>query len=185
VLHVQIRDAVRARLTAELGGAPQTLLRDELGLCLGATRVDVAAINGHIVGCEIKGAQDKLTRLPRQVELYSQVLDEAVLVVEPKFVERAPEHLPAWWGVWQAESDGDLVRLTEVRPAGRNPEVQPLGVAQLLWRAEVLEELTARDAARGLARATRWRLWEALADLLPPVELGAVVRGRLKARREW
>ncbi len=185
VLHGQIREAVRGRLTATHGGPPDTLVRHELGLCLGATRVDVAAINGTLAGCEIKGARDKLTRLPHQVELYGRVLDEAVLVVEPKYADRAAGYLPDWWGVWQVDSDGDDVRLVEARPAGRNPGSDPLAVAQLLWREEVFEELQAREAARGLARATRWRLWEALVEALPPNELGSVVRTRLKARRAW
>ena len=32
-------------------------------------RVDVAAINGRIIGCEIKSARDNFGRLPSQVEL--------------------------------------------------------------------------------------------------------------------
>ena len=185
VLHAEIRTAVRRQLVRVHGRPPRTLLRDELGLCLGATRVDVAAINGQLSGCEIKGAQDKLSRLPRQVELYSQVLDEAVLVVEPKYTARAQSYVPDWWGVWQVEPAGRRVVLTEVRPAGVNPGSDPLAVAQLLWRDEAFEELQQRDATRGLAKATRWRLWEALVGLLTPDELGAVVRARLKARRDW
>ncbi len=42
----QIREAVCGRLTATHGGPPDILVRHELGLCLGATRVDIAAING-------------------------------------------------------------------------------------------------------------------------------------------
>lgn len=185
MLHAQIRDAVRAQLTAVHGGPPETLLRDELGLCLGATRVDVAAVNGQLTGCEIKGAQDKLTRLERQIELYGQVLDEAVLVVESKHAAKCVDLVPDWWGVWQAEHDGDRAVLREFRPAGVNPQTVPLSVAQLLWRDEVFEELAARQAVRGLTRATRWRLWDALVDLLPSDELSQVVRDRLKARRAW
>lgn len=177
---------MRRQLVRVHGRPPRTLLRDELGLCLGATRVDVAAINGQLSGCEIKGAQDTLSRLPRQVDIYGQVLDEAVLVVESKNAARAADHVPGWWGLWQVEASGRrVVVVTELRPAGSNPGSDPLAVAQLLWRLEALEELQARGAAAGLARATRWRLWEALAALLPPDELGAVVRARLKARRDW
>jgi hypothetical protein len=99
VLHAQIRAAVRAQLEDLHGAAPNTVLRDELGLSCGATRVDVAAINGHLTGCEIKGSQDRLDRLPHQVDLYGQVLDFAILVAEPKFVERVADYVPDWWGV--------------------------------------------------------------------------------------
>lgn len=185
MLHGQIRDAVRGRLVEMHGLPPTTLLRDELGLCLGATRVDVAAINGQLTGCEIKGSRDRLSRLPHQVGLYGQVLDVAVLVAEPRYAATADSHVPGWWGIWQAEEDGGRAVLTELRASGQNPSPDPLAVAQLLWRDEAYAELLTRDAAAGLARATRWRLWEALASLLPVADLGHVVRERLKVRREW
>jgi hypothetical protein len=185
MLHGQIRDAVRERLVDIHGLPPTTILRDELGLCLGATRVDVAAINGHLTGCEIKGSRDRLSRLPHQVGLYGQVLDVAVIVAEAKYAATAAQHVPEWWGIWQAEEHADRAALTELRPAGQNPSPDPVAVAQLLWRDEAYAELLARDATAGLARATRWRLWETLAALLPVAELGQVVRERLKARQDW
>lgn len=185
MLHGQIRDAVRTRLVDLHGLPPQNVLRDEFGLCLGATRVDVASINGQLTGCEIKGDRDRLDRLPHQVQLYGQVLDAAVLVTGVRFAAKAADHLPDWWGIWQATEHDGGTDLVEVRPAGRNPAPDPLSVAQLLWREEAYDELVARDASAGLARATRWRMWEALAALIPQAELSALVRQRLKARRDW
>jgi len=164
---------------------PHNVLRDELGLCLGATRVDVASINGRLTGCEIKGDRDRLDRLPHQVQVYGQVLDFAVLVTGARFAGRAADHLPEWWGIWQATDVDGVAELVELRPTSDNPTADPLSVAQLLWRDEAYGELVARDAAAGMARATRWRLWEALAALVPQPELSALVRERLKARREW
>lgn len=185
MLHTQIRTAVRGRLTELHGGEPATVLRDELGLCLGATRVDVAAINGSLTGCEIKGSRDRLTRLPHQVELYGQVLDYAVLVVEPKLATKATGLVPDWWGLWQVQDVDGTVELAELRQPQQNSATVPRSVAQLLWRDEVYDELAQRDAARGLARATRWQLWGALVELLDAAELGTLVRDRLKARQEW
>ncbi len=185
VLHAQIREAVRDHLTDLHGSVPHTRLKNEMALCLGATRVDVAAVNGQLTGCEIKGARDSLARLPHQVGLYGEVLDVAVFVAEPRFAAKASDHVPDWWGVWEVNEQNERAVVTELRPAGENPSVNPLAVAQLLWRDEALEELVARGAARGLARATRWRLWEALVELLPLDELAEVVRAKLKARPEW
>lgn len=183
--HAQIRSAVRDRLVDLHGAAPHTLLKDELGLCLGATRVDVAAINGHLTGCEIKGAQDRLTRLPHQVQLYGRVLDYAVLVVEPKSARNAPDRVPAWWGIWQVDEADGAVHVHELRAPELNAATDPLSVAQLLWRDEVFDELARRDAVKGLTKATRWRLWATLVEQLEPEELGAVVRQKLKARQAW
>ncbi len=66
--------ALRRALPSDL--APyldaDTLVVDELDLC-GLTRVDVAVVNGHLSGFEIKGSTDSLRRLPGQVTVYSQV----------------------------------------------------------------------------------------------------------------
>lgn len=186
MLHAEIREAVRSQLVQMHGLPPDNVLRDELGLCLGATRVDVASINGQLTGCEIKGDRDRLDRLPHQVQLYGQVLDAAVLVTGERFASKAADHLPDWWGIWRVTPDvAGGTDLTQLRAAGANPNPDALSVAQLLWREETYDELLARDAAAGLARATRWRLWEALATLLPLPELSAVVRARLKVRRAW
>ncbi len=183
--HAVIRDAVRQRLVELHGEPPDTLLRDELGLCLGATRADVAAVNGHIVGCEIKGAQDRLSRLEGQVDLYGRVVDEAVLVVEGKHTGRAVDLLPDWWGVWVAEDVDGAAVLHEARPASRNPAVDPLAVAQLLWRDEVYGLLEQHGGTARLSKATRWQLWEQLVERLPLEDLQRVVREGLRARREW
>ena len=59
-------------------GRCRTVYRREWSIGVGATRVDVAAINGRIIGCEVKSARDNLDRLPSQARLYSAVLDIAV-----------------------------------------------------------------------------------------------------------
>lgn len=185
MLDAEIRTAVEARLRSLHGPEPQTRYRHELGLCSGETRVDVAAINGQITGCEIKSARDKLTRLPRQVELYGKVLDVAVLVVEGKHRQPAADLVPDWWGVWYAEEVDGLATLREVRVAGVNLDVEPFAVAQMLWRDEALAELKERGLARGLSSKARWYVWDRLAQEVPLPQLKAVVRRRLKARREW
>lgn len=185
MLDIEIREAVELRLRALHGAEPETRYRHELGLCMGETRVDIAAINGRITGCEIKGSRDKLVRLPRQVELYGKVLDSAVLVVEGKHTERATAMVPSWWGIWHvSEVDGEL-RLHEVQPAGCNPNIDPISVAQLLWRDEVIAVLKRHGQAAGLARRSRWFAWDRLVEVLPLQHLQAEVREQLKVRPRW
>lgn len=59
---------------------PNTLVVDELGLRHGAPRADIAVVNGHLLGIEIKSDADTLSRLGSQVDCYSAVFDRAVLV---------------------------------------------------------------------------------------------------------
>ena len=180
-----ISDAVERRLRREHAGQP-TLYRRELGICVGAGRVDVAAVNGSLTGCEIKSAEDGLGRLPSQIDLYGRVLDFAILAVERVYPARVGRLVPGWWGLWHVTSDEDGAPSIEVlRSPQHNPNVQPLAVAQLLWRAEAFDCLRERGLHMGLASATRWRLWERLAEQVPLLELQTEVRHRLKARQDW
>lgn len=181
----RINDAVEARLRQQHHGHP-TMYRRELGICVGAARIDVAAVNGSITGCEVKSESDGLGRLDRQVALYSQVVDFAVLVVERERPDRVAVLVPNWWGVWHAIEDGDQhVRLDVLREPARNSQVDPFAVAQLLWRDEAFDVLRERDLHRGRSAATRWQLWRYLVEELPLDELQHEVRVRLRARQDW
>ncbi len=181
----RIADAVEDRLRQQHRGE-STLYRRELGICVGAGRIDVAAVNGVLTGCEVKSSRDGLSRLPQQVERYGKVVDIAILVVERAGPMRVAAQVPGWWGVWRAVEDGDeLVRLDVLREPTPNPSVEPFAVAQLLWRNEALDVLRRLELHRGLSSATRWRLWEVLATELSVDALREEVRWRLKARRSW
>lgn len=183
--HDEIRAAVRRELRREHGPGRDTRYRNEFGIALGETRVDVVAINGQLSGYEIKGDRDTLVRLTRQVDLYNRVLDKVALVTEARYAEKVVDFVPSWWGLWKCVQVGRWPVIERVRPCGPNPQVDAFSVAQLLWRDEAYAELAVRDLAGGLRTATRWRLWETLAQELTVPELGGVVRCRLRARREW
>lgn len=181
----EIRASLRARLEARHGTDPDTVIRNELGLCLGETRVDVAVINGKLSGYEIKSERDTLERLDRQVDLYGRVLDEAWLVVAEKHVPHALDRIPPWWGMVTAKVVKGEVRCVRTRRAKRNRHVDPYALAQLLWRDEAFAVLQERGLSRGLSGATRFRLWEQLAVHVPLRELRPEVLARLRARAQW
>lgn len=161
-----------------------TLFVDELDLG-GLVRVDVAAVNGALWGYEIKSERDTLRRLPTQVEVYSKVLDYAALVVAERHHDHAVDLLPNWWHVIVVTGDSDNVTLVDAHPGDRNPAVDALSVAQLLWREEALEELTERGLDRGVRSKPRRAVWQRLVELLELVDLQQVVRTRLKGRQGW
>ncbi len=181
-----IRSAITTQLTAQFGDDPDSLIIEELGLCHGSARVDVAVINGSIHGIEIKSDRDTLDRLPRQIRVYSSVLDEVTLVVAPRHSAKALAMIPRWWGVTLAPLGGDgSIDLQLVRPTQKNPEPNLLSQVKLLWRSEalgLLEELHAANCVRYRQRAV---IYGRLVEVANPDWLRAKVRSQLRRRTDW
>ncbi|MFD0884119.1 sce7726 family protein [Streptosporangium algeriense] len=185
-----MRDSdIRAVLTAQLqrdhDGDSSTLIRQEMGLCAGERRIDIAVINGQLGGFEIKSDYDTLARLADQATAYGRVLDQATLVTTQRYLTPATDILPDWWQIMCAQVEEAGVTLTSVRAGQENEEQDPMAVAQLLWRDEALQELRARGLAQGMTNKRRWLIWERLAAEVPLPELKQVVRDRLRVRQEW
>lgn len=157
---------------------------DELGIA-GEVRVDTAVLNGSFSGFEIKSARDTLRRLPRQVEFYSAVLDYATLVVASNHLAQARVLLPRWWGIVEAKDTELGVQLRRRRTARWNAKVDTFTLSTLLWRSEVLEELDAVGAAKGVRSKPNLALWDRLSTAVEPEVLRAIVRQRLKVRPGW
>lgn len=179
-----IRHAVSAELHQRYRGDPDTLIRHEFGLSAGQRRVDVAVINGELVGYEIKSDVDTLTRLVGQAEAYGRVFDRMTIVTTGRYLDDATTLLPSWWGITRASGDGEAT-LEPVRAAQSNENQETFALAQLLWREEAFDELRRRRAARGLSGKRRWIIWQHLAAALSLPEMQSIVRRRLRERRDW
>jgi hypothetical protein len=181
-----VRAALHCRLHTEHGGDSDTRILDELGLRHGTRRVDIAVVNGSLHGYEIKSDSDTLDRLPGQVETYAAVLDYATLVVGERLASHARRRLPKWWGVEIAsiQPTGE-VTLQSHRPAKFNPKINPIALAELLWRSEAIELLTGFGVSPKVLRMPRAVLYRELASNLTLNELRDAVRSRLKMRTAW
>jgi hypothetical protein len=182
---------VMAALTATLARrhGPETLIVPELGLCQAEARIDLAMVNGHLTGWEVKTAADTLVRLPRQESVYSRVFDRMWLAADARHVESALDLIPAWWGVCEIVSTDAGVRFRKVRDGRINRSVDLHAIVRLLWRDEVLEELDAIGLAQGHGRSPKTVLWDELAGAAPkyvsPTHLRRRVRERLRTRPGW
>lgn len=162
------------------------MIIDELGLAHARSRIDVAVINGCIHGYEIKSAKDNLDRLSAQMGIYRQTLQKVSFVVAPKHVPGIMSHAPEWCGVIAAEqgSKGGI-SFHPLRGASANPEIDPVMMAHLLWRNEVVELLgRAGYAAKDLRRPRR-QLYEMLCEGMTLREIAASIRTFMKQRRAW
>jgi hypothetical protein len=163
-----------------------TLVIDELGLRHGTCRADIAVINGHIHGFEIKSDEDSLCRLEDQVDVYGAVFDYSTIVTTTRHLRQALGLIPGWWGIIIcSQGCRGGINFDSRRQAGRNPEVDPVSVAELLWRDEAREILLQTGLPGKLVRERRSLLYELLTKSLPLDELRKSVRTCLKSRKNW
>jgi len=182
----EVRRAAHGRLLRHAQTCPDTLVIDELGLGHGYCRVDIAVINGHIRGLEIKAEADVLDRLPHQVRAYGEVVDKASLIVAPRHLATALDIIPDWWGVMVADraANGSVI-FRKLRDERTNRGVDPMMLARLLWRPEAVAMLCALGRPERLLRQPREILYQELVNALPRRELALRVRETLKVRAGW
>jgi len=182
---IDIRSALHKEIILPIAAEPNSLVIDELGICQGDARIDIAVINGKLHGFEIKSERDSLARLPAQTELYNKVFNTVTLVISDSHIEKATKIVPEWWGLIRVSGPRKNVILSEERDSQLNNEVDPYALIQLLWREEALKALENRGMDKGLRNKPRRHLWQALSDRLPLSSLTEIVRETLKTRKSW
>ena len=175
----EVRDLLKRHLANNQFG-DDTVVLDELGLCQGDVRVDVAAVNGELSAFEIKSPADTLARWPKQRRVYSKVVDRAWLVATEKTLESAKA--PAWWGLIRIVQTPNQLGLRVVRTAQVNPSPDPYSIARLLWRDEAIAALAEIGLARGVRTKRRAIAWRRLAQSASLDHIRASVRAALKVR---
>jgi hypothetical protein len=178
-----IRPLLRAHVAAEHALQPDTVFVEELGLCRGQVRVDLAVVNGSFHGYEIKSDRDSLRRLDTQVAVYSKVVDRATIVVGQRHLEDVRETVPSWWGIIRIDSPANRSpRLRRVRRGRRNPTIEPRALVELLWLEDALALLDGRGLARGVRGKPRRVVWDRICEHFTVDAIAREVRTRLKAR---
>lgn len=177
-----IRPALRSWLTAKHACEADTVYLEELGICQGQARLDVAVVNGKLHGYEIKSDRDSLRRLINQAIIYNRVVDRATLVAGERHLSKALGLLPDWWGVLCVESKSCNSRFKTVRRGRQNPGRDPRSIVELLWFDDAIALLEQRDAARGVRCKSRRVVWDRVCENFDVDEIAAAVRTHLKAR---
>lgn len=182
---IDLRKTLNEKFTHDHGNDPNTIVINELGLCQGISRIDIAVINGSIHGYEIKSEKDTLERLNSQIETYNKVCDAITLVTCENHKDKVTKVVPKWWGLSIAEQKKNKIQIKEIRKPRPNPLVDSYSVAQLLWRDEAIEILKEIGHERGFTSKPRKEIWFKLATCLPSDELRKHIRDRIKARKNW
>lgn len=158
---------------------------DEFQILRGQGRIDVALIDDALHGYEIKSASDTLERLPSQQAIYGKVFERITLVADERHVKEAVSMVPKHWGLIVVGMKNGKPYADTLWPAMRNQNIDKLALAQLLWRAEVLELMEYFDLTSGLKSANRKTLWRHISNNLTLEQIKAFVCFKLRTRKDW
>ncbi len=178
----EIRIYLKDELTKGLKHIPDSFLLEEFGLCQHTVRIDLAVLNGHLHGYEIKSEADDLSRLSLQEQIYSKIFDQVTIVLGQKHLKLVIGKIPHWWGIWEAISYDGTVKFRTIREAGINPAIDPTSLVQLLWRDEAIDILRNLSVESGFISKPRRAIWDKLVEILPPHSLRSLVHQHLKNR---
>lgn len=166
---------------------PSTLVIDELGICGGFARVDVAVVaEGQLHGYEIKSEMDSLHRLTRQIDAYNATMDRVTLVTHQRHAEVAMALIPDWWAI-KVVTAGPRggIRFDHYRRGRVNPSVDPNALVELLWRDEVVAAMKGKGAPKSALSLPKYKLYDLLVQSFTMPELGKLVRSALRGRTDW
>ena len=181
----QIRAEIRARLPRLLRKSIGVRVIDELEICSGKARADMAIISDLLIGVEIKGPKDRLDRLPKQIEHYSKCFDQVILVVDESLSVDAASLIPQWWGIVQVSIRDGNNNFKLVRRPLQNQFVDVEMILALLWRPEIEVLFSQETGSPPPSRASKRRLREILLYNQSHIELKSAGIEILRNREEW
>lgn len=182
-----IRTSLKNKL-AEDFAKTDTVIVDEMPICWGYARIDVAVIDRNFHGFEIKSEHDTLERLPRQAALYSKVFDTVTLVCCQRLISKAKDIIPDWWGIWIPVVDQDIpsgIRFEVERKPQINQQVDVRSLLELTWKREAIGILEKHGLARGFRSRPRWDIWDYIFEKIDSEEIKEYVRECIKNRKDW
>jgi hypothetical protein len=183
---LEIRQNFHRKALRRQHAQKDTFVIDELGLNHGKCRADIAVVNGHLVGYEIKSNSDSLRRLKEQVKSYNAVFDKISVVVGNRHINSIQNYIPQWWGVIvSTRGPRGAVNFDIIRNAQTNKSVDPISIARLLWRNEAEEILRHKKLPPRILRQPRETLYECIVDKLNICEIRKYVREYFKERKNW
>lgn len=162
-----------------------TKVIDEMGLNQGSSIIDIAVINGKMVGYEIKSDRDTLKRLDGQISEYNKVFDFINIVTSKKYAPVIKNHVPDWWGIIEVQEKNHAIKIFQRRKAKLNKNVSAYSLLQLLWKEELSDMIDRYAVNKALKNKSKKIIWTYLSDLLDINLIKNDVRNYLKSRTTW
>ena len=163
-----------------------TIVVDEMDICAGNSRVDIAVINGSLHGYEIKSKQDSLERLPGQIKDYNKIFDTMTIVGFENHIEKINTLVPEWWEIKSVKETDGKIKLSTVRRGKRNKNVDINSLVLLLWRDEMINIIINHsNIFKGYKSKTRRQLGQLIVKNIDKNSIINFVRETLKSRNSW
>lgn len=180
----QLRSLALDHIQHKYGSDSSNLVVEEMGLSFGDSRVDIAVVNGSLIGFEIKSDLDNLKRLPSQILMYQRYFDKISIITTTQHLEEVLTLVPLNWGIYVAkEKDGNSA-LGKLRSAKKNVLTDDSYIVRLLWKNEVLEILTLKGFKK-IKGKNKDDLYELLLTTFSSKKIKKLVRDTLKNRTIW
>lgn len=180
-----LRDFAKSEAHRLVRSRNPAVLVEEMGVCLGKARVDLAVIADRLIGIEIKGPKDDVSRLPQQALAYSKCFDRVILLVDESLVDRARPLIPTWWGIVVAMHGGGEFEYRFERRPRPNPDLDIEALLSLLWREEIdalTQELLGTSTK---PRATKHAIRTELCKQIDVGVLRHASLSKLRDRSDW
>lgn len=182
----QIRNNFHKKVLEHEHNCLNTLVIDELGLKHGTCRADIAVINKYINGFEIKSSKDSLFRLKEQMNTYNSIFDYINLIIEPCHLVSVEKIIPDWWGIIICVLDNyNEVIFEEIKTPKKNDHIDPISIAELLWKNEAEDILNKNGFLPKILRKPKAFLYQYIIDILSLDELKNEVKYYLLNRQNW
>lgn len=176
-----IRRSLKLKLSTVHCGQDAVVI-DELKVCSGTSRIDIAVVNGRIEGFEIKSDKDSLDRLARQAKDFSRVVHRMTLVVGQRHMHKAIDLVPEWWGVQVATSQAGKMTFETVKKGRLNAGIGKEQLLEVLERLELQALICAQLPGMHVSGLTKRSMIDVATRKIRKGTIDAFVRHALKVR---
>lgn len=180
-----IRNYVKSQIPRLVRSNTKALLIEEMEVCSGRARIDLAVIGDCLIGIEIKSPKDDITRLPGQIKAYSQCFDLVVLVTDETLAQKADVLVPTWWGLVIGEYKDGRIRYRFERRPEPNPNLNLDMLLALLWRDEMGALMSDLMGEAPKPRTSKKTMRAELVARIEPRILHHASLQKLRERAEW
>jgi hypothetical protein len=176
---------IRPQLISWLNGKaikPQLIL-NEVTISDGSARPDIIAIYSYSHCYEIKGDNDQIESISKQLAYYQASFKKNTLITTHKHLKKALELLPSFWGIVIAiPLDNKSITFKYVRKSSYNPFYRKDIASKILWKEE-MQKLLKKKSISFNSRLTRFDLIELITNSSTSNEVDEFVCNSLLNRK--